>query len=178
MVTQKKLLRNFFSLGLLLSLASIAPVKAVSPETAMPTSQLRQIEQPFEVKLGVTLGGLALIGLELWWFLLSKSQGQQATANQGIQELTIKVDGGYNPDRVVVKAGQPVRLNFFREDPSSCLEKVILPDFHIAKDLDLDRVTPVEFTPQKPGEYPFTCGMNMARGVVEVKASVATNQDE
>jgi plastocyanin domain-containing protein len=110
--------------------------------------------------------------------LLSKSQGQQATANQGIQELTIKVDGGYNPDRVVVKAGQLVRLNFFREDPSSCLEKVILPDFHIAKDLDLDRVTPVEFTPQKPGEYPFTCGMNMARGVVEVKASVATNQDE
>ncbi|MBD1933594.1 MULTISPECIES: cupredoxin domain-containing protein [Cyanophyceae] len=178
MVTQKKLLRHFFSLGLLLSIASVAPVKAVPPEAAMPTSQFRQIEQPFEVKLGVTLGGLALIGLELWWFLLSKTKAEQATANQGIQELTIKVDGGYDPDRVVVKAGQPVRLNFFRQDSSSCLEKVILPDFHIAKDLDLDRVTPVEFTPQKPGEYPFTCGMNMARGVVEVKASVATNQDE
>jgi hypothetical protein len=63
----KKLLRHFFSLGLLLSLASIPPVKAVPPETAMPTSQ-RQIEQPFEVKLGVTLGGLALIGLELGGF--------------------------------------------------------------------------------------------------------------
>lgn len=178
MVTQKKLLRHFFSLGLLLSIASMAPVKAVPPEKAMPTSQFRQIEQPFEVKLGVTLGGLALIGLELWWFLLSKTKAEQATANQGIQELTIKVDGGYEPDRLVVKAGQPVRLNFFRQDSSSCLEKVILPDFHIAKDLDLDRVTPVEFTPLKPGEYPFTCGMNMARGVVEVKASVATNQDE
>lgn len=178
MVSKKKLLRHFCSVGLLLSIASIAPVKAAPPEGTMPTSKFRQIEQPFEVKLGVTLGGLALIGLELWWFLLSKTQAQEATANQGIQELTIKVDGGYDPDRVVVKAGQPVRLNFFRQDPSSCLEKVILPDFHIAKDLDLDRVTPVEFTPQKPGEYPFTCGMNMARGVLEVKASVATNQDE
>jgi plastocyanin domain-containing protein len=70
----------------------------------------------------------------------------------------------------VVKAGQPVRLNFLRRDPSSCLEKVLLPDFHIAGDLVLNQVTSVEFTPQKPGQYLFTCGMNMFRGVVEVQA--------
>ena len=36
------------------------------------SSQFRSIEQPFELKLAVTVGGLALIGLELWWFLLSR----------------------------------------------------------------------------------------------------------
>lgn len=58
-----------------------------------------------------------------------------------------------------------------RRDPSSCLEKVLLPDFHIAQELDLNYITPVEFTPEKPGQYLFTCGMNMFRGVVEVQAS-------
>jgi len=113
---------------------------------------------------------LALIGLELWWFLFSKSQGQQAESIQGIQELTITVDGGYEPSTVVVKAGQLVRLNFLRRDPNSCLEKVLLPDFHIVRELPLNQVTAVEFTPQKPGRYLFTCGMNMFRGVVEVQS--------
>ncbi|MBD2744898.1 cupredoxin domain-containing protein [Coleofasciculus sp. FACHB-1120] len=178
MVIQKKVWSNLLGLWVLLSVFSGIPAKATSAEAPMATNQVSQIEQPFELKLGITLGGLALIGLELWWFLVSKTQAQQATANQGIQELTIQVDGGYDPNRVVVKAGQPVRLNFFRKDPSSCLEKIILPDFHIAKDLDLNRMTPVEFTPKIPGEYAFTCGMNMARGVLEVKAAAMANQEE
>lgn len=110
------------------------------------------------------------MGLELWWFLFSKNQSQKAAAKQGVQELTITVDGGYEPSRVVVSAGQPVRLNFFRKDPSSCLQTVLLPDFHIARDLNLNQVTAIEFTPEKPGQYPFTCGMNMFRGVIEVEA--------
>ena len=115
------------------------------------------------------MGGLGLIGLELWWFLLSKNKAAKANLGQGIQEMTINVDGGYKPSRVIVKSGLPVRLNFFRSDPNSCLEKVLLPDFHIAQDLALNHVTPIEFTPAKPGQYQFTCGMNMFRGVVEVQ---------
>ena len=54
----------------------------------------------------------------------------------------------YLPDRIVVSAGQPVRLNFFRKDPSSCLEKVLFPDFHKAANLRLNQTTSVEFTPE------------------------------
>jgi plastocyanin domain-containing protein len=36
------------------------------------TSQFPRIEQPLSLKVSVTLGGIALIGLELWWFLLSR----------------------------------------------------------------------------------------------------------
>ena len=64
-----------------------------------------------------------------------------------------------------------MQLNFFRKDPSSCLEKVLLPDFHKALDLALNQTTSVEIMPEKPGEYIFTCGMNMYRGVVKVEAS-------
>lgn len=37
------------------------------------TSQFHRIEQPLGLKVGVVIGGLALIGLELWWFILYKS---------------------------------------------------------------------------------------------------------
>ncbi len=47
--------------------------------------------------------------------------------------------------------------------------KVVPLDFQIVHDLDLNQVTPVEFTPKTPGKYPFTCHMNMFRGEVEVR---------
>lgn len=176
MFIKRKVLAS--SLGFLLGIPSgvaVAqmPVEMLASESEQ-TGQFHPIEQPLELKVGVSLGGIALIGLELWWFLLSKSKPQPAKAYQGVQELTINVDGGYEPSRVVVNAGQPVRLNFFRHDPSSCLEKVVLPDFHIVQDLDLNHVTSVEFTPEQPGQYSFQCGMDMFRGIVEVQASVPT----
>lgn len=135
------------------------------------TGGFRRIDQPLWLKSAVTAGGIGLIGVELWWFLFSKSKSRKADTNQGIQEATITVDGGYEPNRVVVNAGQPVRLSFDRRDPSSCLEAVRIPDFHIAKDLPLNQVTAIEFTPTQPGEYQFTCGMNMFRGVIEVQGT-------
>jgi plastocyanin domain-containing protein len=163
------------SLGLAIGIAINSTVAQIHdlthpPETSS-TSEFQRIDQPLWVKGAVTAAGLGLIGLELWWFLGSKPKSRSAQTHDGIQEVTITVDGGYEPSRVVVNVGQPVRLNFLRRDKSSCLEKVVFPDFHIAQDLALDRVTPVEFTPQLPGEYLFACGMNMFRGVVEVQKS-------
>jgi plastocyanin domain-containing protein len=106
--------------------------------------------------------------------LLSQPKSQKAKTSQAIQEVDIAVDGGYEPSRVVVNAGQRVRLNFHRKDPSSCLEQVRFPDFHIAQDLPLNQVTPIEFTPNKPGTYDFTCGMNMFRGAIEVQPADST----
>ena len=132
--------------------------------------QFQRIEQPLSNRIAVTLGGAGLIGLELWWFLFSKSKSQKATATGNIQEVTITVNGGYEPSRIVVQLGQPVRLKFDRRDPNNCLEEVRLPDFHIAQSLPLNQVTPIEFTPTEVGIYPFTCGMNMFRGEIQVEA--------
>jgi plastocyanin domain-containing protein len=132
--------------------------------------QLQPIEQPLINKAIVTLSGLGLMGLELWWFLLAKPKSRQVTAQNGIQAVTVTVDGGYEPSQIVVQSGQLVRLNFDRRDPSNCLEEVRIPDFRIAQKLTLNQITPIEFMPDKPGRYEFSCGMNMFRGVIEVQA--------
>ncbi|URD53410.1 cupredoxin domain-containing protein [Chroococcidiopsis sp. CCNUC1] len=179
MVNKSAITSAIASLGLALGIASGSAV-AQMPHEGMQrseserTSQFERIKQPLWLKGAVTVGGLGLIGLELWWFLLGKPKSRQATTQAGIQEITVTVDGGYEPSRVVVSAGQPVRLNFYRKDPSSCLEEVRFPDFHIAQELPLNKVTPIEFTPDKPGKYEFTCGMNMFRGAIEVQAADST----
>ncbi|MBF2002111.1 MAG: cupredoxin domain-containing protein [Synechococcales cyanobacterium M58_A2018_015] len=168
----RRFIGTLTSIGLLTSIGGTAAEAAIS-ETSMPhnplaTPEFRHIEQPLALRLGVSAVVIALIGLELWWFLGSQPQSQQARSQQGIQELDIIVDGGYEPSRIVVQAGQPVRLYFLRRDPSSCLEQVLIPDFQIAEALPLNQRTAVEFTPKRPGNYPFTCGMNMFRGVIQV----------
>ncbi|MFM2064832.1 MAG: hypothetical protein RLZZ507_4503 [Cyanobacteriota bacterium] len=76
-------------------------------------NQFKRIEQPLGNKVAVTLGGLGILGLQLWWFLLSKPKLQKAvTANGDFQEVDIIVDGGYDPSRILVQAGKPVRLKF------------------------------------------------------------------
>lgn len=169
MLDKHKILGSLAGVGLLLGTAFGVAVAEMPRSHSAPKGEFERIDQPLVVKLGVAAGGLFLIGLELWWFLISKPKAKQSTLDQGVQKLTIQVDGGYEPSQVVVKAGQPVQLNFFRRDPSSCLEKVLLPYFRIAADLPLNQEIAIEFTPDKPGEYPFTCGMNMFRGVVKAE---------
>ncbi|NET27047.1 cupredoxin domain-containing protein [Okeania sp. SIO1I7] len=172
MKSQNTILTAILTLSLLFGTASVSQAQTESTET---NNNFAHLEQPLHLKILVTLGGLGLIGAEVWWFLFSKTKSQKAITNQGIQELEIIVDGGYKPHRVVVQAAQPVRLIFFRKDPSSCLEKVLLPDFYKALDLELNQRTSVEFTPTEAGEYTFHCGMNMFRGVVEVQESNQKN---
>lgn len=169
MINKTAILGSIASLGLVLGLVSTEAVAQMPHEMSEQTGQFRRIEQPLENRVIVTLGGLGLIGLELWWFLFSKPKSRQATTQEGIQEVTVTVDGGYDPSQIRVQAGQPVRLNFYRKDPNSCLEEVRLPGFQITRKLPLDRVTSIEFTPEKPGKYTFTCGMNMFRGEIQAK---------
>jgi plastocyanin domain-containing protein len=166
--------------GFLLGVISGTIAAEMPTEHSTPkTTQFQRIEQPLINKISVSLGGLGLIGLELWWFLLSKPKSQKAElAGGGIQEVRVTVDGGYEPSRIVVQAGQLVRLNFFRKDKSSCLEQVLIPDFHIAVHLPLNEVTAVEFMPEQAGDYVFTCGMNMFRGALEVQASNTSSKEK
>jgi len=120
-------------------------------------------------EIGVILGGVALIAFILWYFFGERTRTEAKQTTSGVQEIDITLKGGYAPDVIVVKQGRPVRLNFYRDETSSCSEQVIFGDFGIARDLPAYKTTPVEFTPEKPGEFSFTCGMNMLHGKVVVK---------
>lgn len=125
-------------------------------------------------EIGVVVGAIALTGFVLWYFFGPK-KAAAAAVGSGLQEIKVVVKGGYSPDVIAVKAGIPVRLQFYRDETASCSEQVVFPDFGVARDLPAFQTTPIEFTPESPGEYTFACGMNMMRGklIVENGASHA-----
>src|SRR5947209_9389741 len=110
--------------------------------------------------LAVLTGGLGLIAF-LAWFFFGPKEGKRAETKAGVQEITIKVEGTYQPDHIQVQAGVPVRLKFDRQETTGCSERVVFPDFQINRELPAFQTTTVEFTPDKPGTYAFACGMNM-----------------
>jgi plastocyanin domain-containing protein len=117
----------------------------------------------------VVIAGIAAIGLVLWYFFGEKQRVVATVTAGGVQEIKVTVKGGYDPDLIVVKQGQPVRLNFYRDETSSCSDRVIFGDFGIARDLPAFKTTSIDFTPDKTGEFTFTCGMNMMRGKLVVE---------
>src|SRR2546430_5172818 len=63
--------------------------------------------------------GVGAIVWVLWYFLFSGGKAVAATAGtEGVQEVRITVKGGYTPDTIVVQAGKPVRLQFYRDERS------------------------------------------------------------
>ena len=121
------------------------------------------------IEILVLIGGAAAIAAVLWYFFGERTAVAAQTGAGGVQEVKITVKGGYSPDVVVVKQGRPVRLDFYRDETSSCSEQVVFGDFGIARDLPAFKTTPVEFTPDRPGEFTWTCGMNMLRGRLVVE---------
>jgi plastocyanin domain-containing protein len=118
----------------------------------------------------VIIGGVALIGFILWYFFGERESVTAQVGTSGVQEIKVTVKGGYSPDVLVVKEGLPVRLDFYRDETSSCSEQIVFGDFGIVRDLPAYKTTPIEFTPDRPGEFTFTCGMNMLRGKLIVEA--------
>lgn len=57
--------------------------ESVHQQTSQFQSQFQRIEQPLWAKVAITTGGLGLVGLELWWFLLSKPSVSRAAAQHG-----------------------------------------------------------------------------------------------
>ena len=118
----------------------------------------------------VTIGGLALSLFIAWFFWFApKGQTRAAAGAGGVQEVAITVKGGYTPDVILVKAGQPVRLRFTRQESAACSEKVLFPDFNQNALLPEGQEVTLEFTPAKPGEYGFQCQMGMLRGKLIVE---------
>ena len=121
------------------------------------------------LQIAVTVAGGAAIAWVLWYFLLSRGTAVAAAVAGGVQEVRVLVKGGYTPDTIVVQAGKPVRLQFYRDETADCSERVVFERFKIDQMLPAFQTTAVEFTPTEPGEYPFRCGMNMLKGLLVVE---------
>ena len=122
-------------------------------------------------ELVVLAGGVVLVAAIVWYFFGPKKRTSAKVTAAGTQEVNITVKSAYSPDVIVVKAGSPVKLNFYRDETSSCSEEIVFGDFGIARKLPAFKTTTIEFTPDKVGEFTFTCGMHMLRGKLIVEAA-------
>lgn len=111
----------------------------------------------------LSVGGIAFI----YWFFLMKKEETAVLVNDSNVDIT--VEGGYSPNVISIPKGKTTTLNFTRKDPSSCLEEVVLGDFRIRKYLPLHQKVSITLTPQKTGEFDYSCGMNMFHGKIIVK---------
>ena len=113
---------------------------------------------------------IAAITFGLIFTFACSSAERTATKNAAFNntaKITIS-KRGYEPKEIAVKKGQPVKLEFFREDEENCGEELVFPKLNIKKNLPVGETVSVEFTPQESGEIGFTCGMDMLRGKVTV----------
>lgn len=118
----------------------------------------------------VNAAGMAVIVWIAWYFWMWKREQAAATSKTGsIQEVDVTVRGGYQPASIVVMAGVPVRLHFTRREASTCGEELLIPGLGKHLYLPENQTVTVDLTPEKPGEYEFTCGMNMYRGKIVVR---------
>jgi heme/copper-type cytochrome/quinol oxidase subunit 2 len=75
---------------------------------------------------------------------------------------------GYSPNVIKVKKGVPVELNITNPGDNSCFSTFMMPDFDLNNVNLKAGITKLSFTPDKKGEYTFSCGMNMFKGTVIV----------
>ena len=126
----------------------------------------------------VTVGGALVVAGIVWFFFLSERKSvRAAVASSGVQQIKVLVKGGYDPDIIVVEKDRPVRLDFYRDETASCSDTVVFGDFGISRPRPAFKTTPIEFTPNKAGEFTFTCGMNMMRGKLVVEDKVSDKRE-
>ncbi|MBI2021877.1 cupredoxin domain-containing protein [Candidatus Daviesbacteria bacterium] len=112
----------------------------------------------------VTILGIAGIFFVFWFFLMKREK--EVRVNKSID---IFVKGGYQPEVISIPKGETTQINFIRQDPTDCLEEVVLADFKIRKQLPLNQKISIEITPQNEGEFGYSCGMNMYHGKIIVR---------
>lgn len=93
MTNNNRIIGSLVGLGFFLALSTNSTIAQKEQDIEIPTSpgeqtsQFQKIEQPLGLKLAVALGGLGLIGAELWWFMFSKTKSQKAKFKQKIKKM-------------------------------------------------------------------------------------------
>ena len=122
-----------------------------------------------DAAIWVTIGGVLLaVAVNVYFFAPRPAAVAAPVAVEGPQMVRIHVRDGYDPARIEVRAGRPVRLVFRRDEVEGCSDTVLIPEWGISQRLPAWEETLVEFTPRTPGEFEFTCGMHMLRGSIVV----------
>lgn len=112
--------------------------------------------------------GLLALNVDITKVFTSTSTYQVAKTEDGIQ--VIEFDLSYNSYQdIKVKKDIPVKIiiNVSEKYLTGCNNEIILPDFNIAKKLEVGKNI-IEFTPSQTGLFTYTCWMQMLKNNIEV----------
>jgi len=85
------------------------------------------------------------------------------------QQLEVTVEKGYRPARLTARAGSPLRVTFLRNETSGCSKEVVFPGLGIRRALPTGERVSIDLPPLAAGIVPFTCGMGMMKGGIDVR---------
>ena len=94
------------------------------------------------------------------------TQGPHAPAGSVLVNVTMV---GFDPALIEAKAGQPLKLAFFRPNAANCAREVVFPELGIRKELPPGQTVVVDITTAKSGPLTFECGMKMLKGQLIVQ---------
>ena len=115
-------------------------------------------------KIIVTILGLAGIVFTYWFFLVKKNKEILVS-----ESVDIIVEGGYSPNVISIPNGKTTKLNFIREDTSSCLEEVVLGDFKIRKYLPLNKKVTIELSQEEATKLSLSSNVTVYGSKVKIK---------
>jgi plastocyanin domain-containing protein len=103
-------------------------------------------------------------------FAISFALAPTTGAKPRVQQFTVKIsERGFEPETLKVRRGVPTRITFLRTTDNTCAKEIVISEFGVRRELPLNQPIVVSFTPNKKGEFSFTCGMNMMRGKLIVQ---------
>ncbi len=119
---------------------------------------------------GLTLSGFPFTLKEFWQTATSIRTTDDvlgATVDGSSQSATITVYAtGYDPNRIRVKAGIPIKVNFVTKNTQGCSRAIIFPSLGIQKILPETGTTAIELPALAKGNVPYSCSMGMFRGEI------------
>lgn len=108
------------------------------------------------------IGGLFLAGLSR-----ADSTPHHTTT---IQEVTIKItEKGFEPKRIRLKTGHPLRLTFVRTTDRTCATEISFPALDLRRKLPLNQPQTIEIPSNQTAKartLTFACGMDMFSGEI------------
>ena len=102
----------------------------------------------------------------IYWFWLWQPKSKKVTS--GKAKIIVK-DGVYMPANLSFATDDPIVLDFYRDEHSTCSEVVVFKALNKQFSLPFRQVLTVDLGKLPKGVYSFSCQMNMYQGKINVQ---------
>lgn len=113
---------------------------------------------------------IPVIGVSAYFWRADREERRAPREPADVQVADILVNGGYQPARVVLASGRPLRLRFTRtHDGESWWDDLEFPYAGVLRELPEGETVTVDLGPLEPGEYTLFCGLGSMRGTLVIE---------